>query len=411
MDTLGWKIRVLRKARHLTQQQLGNGRLSASLVSQIEGHKTFPTPATLAILAERLGVDAEYFDEYARVNEQLHQYRRAKSLFESGNYRDAFAIYEDLISGENKDLKLLSLFSEAAECQYRLGRLDDATALYNRTVVAALEQNNAALAIHTYYRLGNIQRKRNLFSLARMYWMRAHAVLRQHPEMSMPVAVKVHTNLGRVNYLLGSYESAKRYYSMGYREAATLIAHFDQAVIVQGWANVLIENAEYSVAREMTERALSLYQSERHQRGINQCRLNLAVILRREGKTKEAMDMLTSFLRDPQFYRDPIRHAQALSERALCSLALGNPEEAWKDAELFMYMADSDKETWLTLQATVAEVCVHLRKYGEALDIVRQTLDSLPMAPYPIKLKLKQLYSLALAGSQRLEDALEVAIM
>ena len=76
-------MRALRLAAGLTQTELAGDRFSKEYVSQIERGKTRPTGETVAWLAERLGVDAQYLahgvsaDVRARVEAQL---ARAEAL-------------------------------------------------------------------------------------------------------------------------------------------------------------------------------------------------------------------------------------------------------------------------------------------------------------------------------------------
>src|SRR6478609_11216233 len=57
---LGDRVRQLRVSAGLTQTDLAGTRFSKEYVSQIERGKTRPTADTVAWLAERLGVDAQF---------------------------------------------------------------------------------------------------------------------------------------------------------------------------------------------------------------------------------------------------------------------------------------------------------------------------------------------------------------
>ena len=76
---IGSRVRALRIAAGLTQTGLAGERCSKEYVSQIERGKTRPTGETIAWLAERLGVDAEYLlrgvssDVRTRVEAKLAQ--------------------------------------------------------------------------------------------------------------------------------------------------------------------------------------------------------------------------------------------------------------------------------------------------------------------------------------------------
>ena len=57
---LGERVRSLRVSAGLTQTQLAGERFSKEYISQIERGKTRPTDATVAWLAEQLGVDPAF---------------------------------------------------------------------------------------------------------------------------------------------------------------------------------------------------------------------------------------------------------------------------------------------------------------------------------------------------------------
>lgn len=62
MDTLGKKIRTLRRRQKLTQQALADGIVTASMISQIESDRATPSAALLQHIAGRLNVDLSYFE-------------------------------------------------------------------------------------------------------------------------------------------------------------------------------------------------------------------------------------------------------------------------------------------------------------------------------------------------------------
>lgn len=410
METLGSKIRSLRKARHLTQVELGGGEVSASLISQIESNRIQPSEAVLEHICQRLGVEPNYFSDYIQTNEHLHLYRRAKHLLEREAYNDAAVLYERLLQHEHvQDLKTASVFLEAGQCYQHLNQLDRATLYMNKSAEASLESDDPATAIHTYYQLGNIQRRRNLIAFARMFWVRARELLERHTHLQMPVSVKIHANLARAYYILGQYEDAKRCYRVAVMQAERISAQLDMAAVTHGLANVLLETGEYEEAKDMTRRAMSLYDDLRHQRGTNQCKINFVVILRREGRHTEALSLLQTYLDEPQFYRDPIRHANALSERALCLLAVGHDQEALKDAQQAVLMVESDREMWLSLQVALAQVYVHIHRFTDALALIERMKDSLNLLPLAQRETLHRLHIALLMNQGMWQSAVDTA--
>ncbi|HET9937780.1 MAG TPA: helix-turn-helix domain-containing protein, partial [Gaiella sp.] len=85
--SIGERVRSLRVAAGLTQTALAGDRFSKEYVSQIERGKTRPTDETVAWLAERLAVDAQFLlhgvsaDDRTRVEALL---TRAEALAAAG---------------------------------------------------------------------------------------------------------------------------------------------------------------------------------------------------------------------------------------------------------------------------------------------------------------------------------------
>jgi transcriptional regulator with XRE-family HTH domain len=62
IETIGERVRSLRRSAGLSQAELAEGRFSKEYVSQIERGKTRPTRETLEWLADRLATDREFLE-------------------------------------------------------------------------------------------------------------------------------------------------------------------------------------------------------------------------------------------------------------------------------------------------------------------------------------------------------------
>jgi transcriptional regulator with XRE-family HTH domain len=95
---LGDRVRALRVAAGMTQVELAGGRFSKEYISQIERGKTRPTQATVAWLAERLGVDQGFLsvgvstEDRTKVEALL---ARAEALSEAHRYSEAIEAFTD----------------------------------------------------------------------------------------------------------------------------------------------------------------------------------------------------------------------------------------------------------------------------------------------------------------------------
>ena len=96
---LGERVRALRVAAGMTQVELAGGRFSKEYISQIERGKTRPTQATVAWLAERLGVDQGFLavgvstEDRTKVEALL---ARAEALSEAHKYSEAIEAFTEI---------------------------------------------------------------------------------------------------------------------------------------------------------------------------------------------------------------------------------------------------------------------------------------------------------------------------
>ena len=67
-DTLGRRIRRIRKQRGMTLEQIGRGDFTRAWVSQIELGRALPSTRVLRVIAERLGTPVEYLLDGSRGN-------------------------------------------------------------------------------------------------------------------------------------------------------------------------------------------------------------------------------------------------------------------------------------------------------------------------------------------------------
>jgi tetratricopeptide (TPR) repeat protein len=135
---LGERVRTLRVSAGLTQTQLAGERFSKEYISQIERGKTRPTEATIAWLADRLGVDSALLasgistEERAKVEAALAQ---AEALSAAHRYEEAVDAYREVspqVAGTGaRSLELRVLTGEAWALQ-ELGQVKEAIDLLLR---------------------------------------------------------------------------------------------------------------------------------------------------------------------------------------------------------------------------------------------------------------------------------------
>ncbi|MFC5185894.1 helix-turn-helix domain-containing protein [Actinomadura harenae] len=130
---VGERVRNLRLTRRLSQAQLAGHDLSDSYISLIESGKRTPTPTVLRMLAERLGCTPEYLAEGVEPEQRAHlevRERHAHLALLAGDPRGAASVFEDVIKrSDDPDLTARAREGQARALE-RLGRIDDAIALF-----------------------------------------------------------------------------------------------------------------------------------------------------------------------------------------------------------------------------------------------------------------------------------------
>jgi tetratricopeptide (TPR) repeat protein len=134
-ETLGARVRALRRAAGLTQAELAAGRFTKEYVSQIERGTTRPPHETVEWLAERLSVEPELLEhgwsraEAVRIDSTIGEGER---LLEERRYADAlraFASVRDAPGSGQMARQRLRLLRGEAWAHIRLGELDAALSL------------------------------------------------------------------------------------------------------------------------------------------------------------------------------------------------------------------------------------------------------------------------------------------
>ncbi|QFT89945.1 Helix-turn-helix domain protein [Bacillus sp. THAF10] len=95
---IGKEIKILRSALNLSQAELSEGICTQSQISKIEKGEVYPLANTLYYIAERLGVDINYFYDLA-TNPQLSYVKevfvQVRNLMNRSEFEEVYAIVEN----------------------------------------------------------------------------------------------------------------------------------------------------------------------------------------------------------------------------------------------------------------------------------------------------------------------------
>jgi len=291
--TLGERLRGARQAAGLSQSALAAGRFSKEYISQIERGKTRPTGETLAWLAERVGVDADYLErgvsgsDRARVEAAL---ARGEALAEDHRYAEAVEQYEG-VAGE-----------AAAAADLDLRRL----------------AGEAWALIH----LGDVKRAIEVLQRARE--------LSERPEFADVERAGVLFHLGVARYKLSSISTALGLFgeALALAERSELPSDLLRARILEWRSRCYRRLRDWAAAREDVERAVELAQGVSDLRVVANACFQASLVAEREGHWVVARSYAERARAAYEQLADRANVGRLLNNLGGLTFLLGRPEEA-----------------------------------------------------------------------------------
>ena len=125
-ETLGKKIKRIRKQHKLTQKQLSDGICTQALISMFESDETVPSSVVLYKIAKKLNVTLDYFFEETRPSTKVTTHNKdtfvvIRTLIQNYEYHAASIIVEDeLKKGEKPANELAFLYWHKGICIWEL---------------------------------------------------------------------------------------------------------------------------------------------------------------------------------------------------------------------------------------------------------------------------------------------------
>ena len=332
---LGGRLRTLRRAAGLTQTELAGSRFSKEYVSQIERGKTRPTDETVAWLAERLSVDAQFLavgvsaDHRTRLEALL---TRAEALAES--HRDAEAVdafrqaHGELEDVGSSELELRALVGEGWSLQESGGAreaievLQRALALSERPGFSDLDRADVLFRLGcARYRISSIPSAIALFDQA----------LELAERSGLPadlLRARIFAWRSRCRRRQSDYEAARE----DVERAIELARAMDDPRVVAGTyfqASLVAEKlGHWVLARQYAQQAKTIYQELNDERNTGRLMLNLGGLQFLIGHPEQAIEHLTSSFALAVEAGSQPDAAQALGSLATVHEHLGDHEAA-----------------------------------------------------------------------------------
>lgn len=349
METLGDRIRRMRLARGLSQQQLAGDEMTRSFICRIERGKVRPSRQTLELFAARLGRPVEYFTgetegDQLQARERTLLLRAGKALG-AGRPDSALELARSALSAA------LTLGSPEAECRARLQliKIHEQRGEYRAALAVGepLDDQTGAtsppiLLADVCLRLGNCAAQAEQLQAAVRYYRKALRLAGSRRRLD-GVAMHAWLALGCCSQQMGDLDEAAAAYRSLERQAGgrewTGLARL-------GLGEVMFTRGDGSAALELTREARSALEALRHPAAVY-ARHNQAVMEGRAGRWDRSIDLLQDCLQTYAQRGETRPRAGALEEIAQCFLVHGYLPEALQVCSQALSLLDGRAESLL----------------------------------------------------------------
>jgi tetratricopeptide (TPR) repeat protein len=343
---LGDRLRALRIASGMTQGQLAEGRFSKEYISQIERGKTRPTEATIAWLAEKLGVEPSFLvsgvSTEARTKVEA-LIARAEALSGAHHYPDA------------------------------VGAFRDASAALKETHAPTLELRILAGEAWALQQNGEIQPAIQLLQRARE--------LAEGAEFSDVERADVVFRLAVCRYKLSSISTALALFdeALALAERSGLPCDLLRAEIL-GWrSRCRRRQRDYVAAHEDVQRALELAQDVGDRRAIANTYFQASLIAQRQGHWILSRNYAQRARELYEELNDERNVGRLLLALGGLTLLLGDEDQAVEHLKASFSRAVDSESSPDAAQALQGIARVHLQRgeYEQAEELARKALTLL----------------------------------
>lgn len=377
-QTLGEKIRDLRRRMKMTQSDLAGTEFTKSFISQVEKGQTSPSLKSLQIIAARLNQPVSYFlDEPDPVTPQsqelLSAIETASHLHTNGLLSDAIDAYRralglaaamDHVTKANVNFRLGHIYLQLRQHHKAIDAFRSAAEEYRKTTVDdyyVRSLNNLGTA---YFYLAQYHEARRWFEEALVHLDRLAV-----PDAQLRLLIL--SNLGNVLSKLSLYDEA-----IEVVEKALLISknegdYFKYGELCQIAGVVYDAIGDDDEALRHTERAVSFYEAVGNRTLRLVSLINKAIHLRKLGRLSESKRIALDVI-DEARESDLIQErARALAELGAALLLEGDHEGALQRIKEALRLAPShpDLPEWAGL---VVECVKHTALPGDLLQRLEQ---------------------------------------
>lgn len=381
--TLGQKIKELRIQKGFTQGELGGGKVTPSMISQIEADKANPSHRLLKWVSERLETPIEYFlTDMQLQSEKISSFRFAQALLEAGEPRQAIPILEQLAKEQSLPMYQQEIQQDLAKCYRRMGLLQEAGETLEEVLAAVMLKRDTDTMVQILKEMGRIEQERHNYPLAIYHWNKAHHIYKEMENVNPYEWAELLKELAGLHNYLGEFEPAKA----GYEQAMMILSG---TADLRGIAEVYLnlsrlyrDTSDYDRAAQFAQHALSIFKSLNEVKVSIQTKETFAAMKAEEGQVQEGIALLEECLEDCQKYGFVDRMGSVHGALADIHLREQRFEMARKHCQLALSSVNEESER-AALYRTMAKVARAQGNLQEAMEVANKSIEYYGKANLP----------------------------
>ncbi|MER5473915.1 helix-turn-helix domain-containing protein [Streptomyces sp. NPDC002935] len=336
-QSLGGRIRALRRQQGLSQAQLAGDGISPSYVSLVEAGKRIPSPEVVSKLAVKLKCPESELLSYLgrQQDDELElEVRYAELALANGDAKHAVerfsALLERIGSSGNPGLTVGATWGLAQGLE-RSGKLEEAVRLYERlrtwpdgAAAERVDRTAVLIAVCRCYReLGDLGRAIDVGE-------QALAVLEQLDLVPSPEGIELISTIVGLYCERGDIHRASYLAEMAVERASALDNRKALGAAYWNASMVAYEAGRTSDALRLVQRAQALYAESDNERAVARLRTAHAAVLLQADPPQpvEARGLLTEAVESFRRIGGDVDMAYCQTELARVALLLAEPEEA-----------------------------------------------------------------------------------
>lgn len=375
MISLGQKIRELRMQKGLTQQELGTGIVTISMISQIESDKAYPSHKVLQQIAARLETPIEYFvaDMQTQI-EQSSTYKLAKAYLASENYEQAIPLFRDLISNPAPHLPVYEVQYDLADAFLASQEVEKAVELFEQVLDTVVRKNDDYFALLCLNKLGEARYSQQNYPLALYHWHKAYETFSRVTEIDPFTRSRIITNLGHAHFQMGEFQESIRFFREAYNLLRGSTNMRQLADVYLGLGNSYKNLREFERAIDYCHDALTIYESLQNIKQSIDVKVHYALVEAEQGHFAQAISTLHECLAEYRKHELNIESARIHGEIARLYVRANRLQEAEAFCQETLFLLPDTTSDLATIYHSLGIIKRHQGDARAAIDWLNRSI-------------------------------------